>query len=354
MLKAIKIKLYLNDEQKVYCNKLLGSCRFVYNKMLEYKIQKYNEDKSSVGFGELGVYLTSSLKNEHSWLKESHSKVLQQSLINLDNAYKNFFKRSSVGFPKFKSKNNHSDSARFPLDAIGRINGNRINIIKPLKNILFKCSPKDEIYLNKNQNLIKSATLSKTKSGDYIFSILIDGDLKKQLPKPTNHIIGIDLGIKDFIVDSNGIKYENIKTIRNNEKKLIKLQRNHSKKEMVGTGLFKYNEKWKKDVEIKQPSKNREKSRIKLAKYHNKLKNQKEYYLHNVANQLLNNNQVIVIEDLNVNGMMKNHNLAKSIQELSLYRFKEILMYKAEWYGKVVHKVDRFYASSKTCSCGVT
>lgn len=328
MLKAIKIQLYLNSDQMIYSNKLLGSCRFIYNNLLAYKIYEYNTNEKSLSFGELGKKLT-DLKSEYEWLKESHSKVLQQSLINLEQAYKSFFK-NGVGFPKFKSKKDNKSSCRFPIDAIGKINGNRINIIKQLKDVHYKCSVKDEIYLNKYQNLIKSATLSKTKSGKYYFSILIDKPNNKILPK-TSNIIGLDLGIKSFIIDSNGNEYANIKIKRNNEKKLAKLHRELSKK-------------------VKD-SKNRNKARIKLAKYYEKLNNIKENYLHKITNKLLDENQVIIIENLNVGGMMKNHNLARSIQELSLNRFKTMLTYKAEWYGRDVIEVDRWFASSKLCNC---
>jgi len=351
MLKAIKIRIYPNQEQKIYINKLLGSCRFVYNNCLAYKIERYNENKSTIGFALLGKYLIElKKKEEYSWLKESHSKVLQQSLINLEYAYKSFFKNSQ-GFPKFKSKKDNKQSCRFPVDAIGEIHGNRINIIKQIKNIHFKCGVTDEKYLNKNQGLIKSATLIQTKSGKYYFSILIDKTNAKQLPK-TGNIIGIDLGIKDFIVDSDGNKFENLKLIRNNKKKLIKLQRQLNKKQMIGSGEYKLN-KYGKEIEINKSSNNREKARIKLAKLNEKLNNIKENYLHQITNQLLNENQIIVIENLNVNGMLKNHKLAKSIQELSINRFKNILTYKANWYGREIIKIDRFYPSSKLCNnCG--
>ena len=349
MLKAIKIQIYPDQEQKIYINKLLGSCRFVYNNCLAYKIEKYNNDKTTVGFAFLGKYLT-DLKNkgEYSWLKDSHSKVLQQTLINLEYAYKSFFKNGN-GFPKFKSKKDNKQSCRFPIDAIGKTHGNRINIILPLKNIHFKCSVTDEKYLNKNQRLIKSATLTRTKSNKYYFSILIDKIKNKQLPK-TKNIIGIDLGIGDFIVDSSGKKFENLKLIRNNKQKLTRLQKQLSKKQMIGTGEYKV-DKYGKEVEINKASNNREKSRIKLAKFNEKLNNQKENYLHQITNQLLNENQIIVIEDLNVSDMLKNHKLAKSIQELSINRFKNILEYKANWYGRDIIEIDRFYPSSKLCNC---
>lgn len=327
MLKAIKIRLYLNKEQENYVNNLLGTSRFIYNNLLAYKISEYNNSKHSVSFSELGKKLV-NLKSEYDWIKNSHSKVLQQSLINLEKAYKSFF-CNGAGFPKFKSKKDNKQSCRFPSDAISGINGNRINIIKQLKDIHFKCSRTDEKYLNKNQNNIKSGTLSKTKSGKYYFSILIDKS--NNIKDNSNNITGIDLGVKDFIITSEGQTFENLKLKRKNEKTLVKLNRQLSKKQ---TG-----------------SKNKNKSRIKLAKLHEKLNNKKENYLHSVVNQLLNENQVIVMEDLNVNGMLKNHKLSKSIQELSLYKFKEILKYKAEWYGKMIIEIDRFYPSSKLCSC---
>jgi putative transposase len=179
--------------------------------------------------------------------------------------------------------------------------------------------------------MIKSGTLSRNSSGQYYFSILIDKPNK--VINPATGVVGLDLGIKDFIVTSEGRRYENLKSIRNNETKIKRLHRRMSLKEKGG--------------------KNRNKARIRYAKFHNKIRNQKEYYLHSVVNQLLSENQTIVIEDLNVSGMLKNHNLAKSIQELSLSRFKNILKYKSEWYGRELIFVDRFFPSSKLCGvCG--
>ena len=330
MLKAIKIRLYPSDDQVIYLNKLFGCSRFIYNKCLNYKIDTYEKEKKSTNIKDTGKFLT-SLKSEFIWIKESHSKVLQQSLINLESAYKNFF-REKKGFPNYKSKHSNQ-SVRFPYDAIlkSRINGNRINIINALKDIHFKCSRSDEKYLNKNQDLIKSGTLSKNKSGQYYFSILIDKPNKTL--KSADGFIGLDLGIKDFIVTSEGQKYENLKSTRNNQNKLSRLQREVSKKQ--------------------KGSNNRNKARIRLAKFNNKINNQKEYYLHSVVNQLLSENQTIVMEDLNVSGMLKNHKLAKSVQELSLNKFKTILKYKSEWYGRELIFVDRFFPSSKLCGeCG--
>ncbi len=333
-LKAIKIRIYPNREQQEYLAKLLGSCRFIYNNCLAYKIEVYNKEKRTVGWAECGKYMTAlKQKEEFSWLKEVDSRPLQQSLIDLESAYSKFFKNGK-GFPKFKSRKDNQSSCRFSSQSFSGISGNRLTLIKALKDIYFKSSRNNEVFLNKGQNKIRSATLTKTRSGKYFLSVLIDKPITRKLPK-TDKIIGIDLGIKDFVVTSDNQKFESIKIIRSNEKKLAKLQRNHSKKKYID----------------KKPSKNKEKTRIKLAKFHEKLSNIKENYLHHVANKLLNDNQVIVIENLSVQGMMKNHSLARSIQELSLSRFKQILKYKAPWYGRDIVEINRFYPSSKTCSC---
>jgi putative transposase len=330
MLKAIKIRLYPTTSQTEEMNKLLGSCRFVYNYCLALKIDSYKKDKISLNTTQLNKEII-RLKNteDFHWLKEVHSKVIQQSLLNLDMAYKNFF-RNKNGFPKFKSKGGVS-SCRFPIDAIIGINGNRISLITKLKNIHFKCSVRDEKFLNKKNINLKSATLSKTKSGHYILSILVENTLiNDNSNNMLDKIIGIDLGIKDFVICSDGTRYENLKIIRSNQKKLSRLQRQISKKV--------------------KGSNNRNKARIKLALFNNKLKNKKEYYLHHVVNSLLDENQVIAMEDLNVSGMMKNHKLARSIQELSLGEFSRILKYKANWQEKQIIEVNRWFPSSKLCS----
>ena len=327
MLKAIKIRLYPNIEQSNYINNLLGCSRFVYNNILAYRIDEYKTNNKSVSFGEQGKKLV-ELKSEFKWLKDVHSKVLQQSIIDLNKAYNSFFKNGS-GFPKFKSKHNNKLSCRFPSDAFSGVKGNRINIIKKLSNIHYKCSRRDEILLNKYQNSIKSATLTKTKSGKYYLSILIETNLSKSLPT-TNNIIGIDLGIKDFVITSEGETFDNIKIKRNNKNKIRKLHKQLSRK--------------------KKGSNNRNKCRIKLARYYEKLNNIKENYLHKISNKLLNENQVIVMEDLSVSNMVKNHKLAKSLQELSLYRFKQILKYKSKWYGRDLVEIDKWFPSSKLCN----
>ncbi len=337
MLKAVKIRIYPNKEQEVYISKLLGCYRFVYNKCLDRKKTAYLTDKSNLGLKDLGNYFHQELTKteEFNFLTEHNTKVLKQSVLNMLDSYKRFFINGS-GFPKFKSKHDNRQSCRFPEEAISSKNDyltSKLTLTTQLKNLKFRCSDKYKNYLTKHKSTIKSATLTKTKSGKYFLSILVDGDIEKHLNKPVNDIVGIDLGIKDFIVTSKNQRFDNIKIKRNNQKKLARLNRQLSKKV--------------------NGSNNKNKARIRLSKYHEKLNNIKENYLHQITNQLLDENQVIVMENLNVMGMLKNHCLAKSIQELSLYRFKSMLIYKSDWYGRCVVEVDRFYPSSKLCSvCG--
>ncbi len=333
MLKAIKIRLYPTETQQTTINRLLGCCRLVYNLCLEHRNRVYEETKESGSASKSYKYFC-ELKEmeEYSFLKtDAHSKVIQQSLRDQDVAFKNFFTKKS-GFPRFKSKKDNEQKCRFPNDAIMGVKGNRISIIKSLKDIHFKCSRKDERYLNKNQGLIVSATLTKTCSGKYYLSIKINKPHEVRFNK-TNNVVGIDLGIKDLIITSNGEKFENKQFYRKQENKLKKLNRKFAKTQLT--------------------SKNHQKIRVKIAKLNEKIKNQREWYIHHIVNQLLNENQVIVMEDLNVSGMMQNHKLAKSIQDVSFCELKRILQYKASWEDKQVIFIDRFYPSSKLCSgCG--
>lgn len=329
MLKAIKIRLYPTDNQIVYINKQLGCCRFVYNNCLAYRKNSYEIDKISINYTKSINYIT-ELKKTNEFLKEVHSKILQQSVINMNKAYDNFFK-TKKGYPKFKRKHDNKQSFRFPNDAFSGINGNRINLINNLKDIHFKCSKKDEKYLNKKQDNIKSATLTKLPTGEFYLSILIDGDIKTI--KSSNNTIGIDLGIKDFVITSNGETFDNLNFKKSKIERLKRLQRALSKK--------------------KKGSNNRNKARIKLAKVYQKINNKKQYYLHEVSNVLINENKVICMEDLNVKGMVKNHKLAESISQMNFGEFRRILEYKANWYDRNIVFVDRFYPSSKTCNnCG--
>ena len=329
MLKAIKIRIYPTPEQIVFINRQLGCCRFVYNACLAYRKDSYEKDKISINSSQSINYIV-SLKSQYVWLKEVHSKVLQQSVRDMNKAYDNFFKLHS-GYPKFKSKKDNHQSCRFPKDAFIGIRGNRIDLIKSLKDIHFKCSANDERYLNKNQDKVSSLTLSKTPSGKFYLSILIDKPNK--VLSPVSDFVGIDMGIKDFVITSDGEVFNNLHFKKSEVSKLKKLQRSLSRK--------------------KDGSNNKNKARIKLAKSYEKITNRKTNYLHYVINQLLNENQIVVMEDLNIKGMMRNHRLAESIQEMNFGEFRRLLEYKASWYGRKLVFIDRFYPSSKRCNhCG--
>ena len=335
MLKAIKIRLYLNNEQEQKINSLLGSYRFVFNQCLSYKKQRYDSDKQNTSLSDLGHLFHQELRNENIWLKEHNTKVLKQSIINLEQSYKNFFKLHK-GFPKFKSKHDEQ-KVRFPQEAVASKTFNedssRLNLTKTIKDLKFKCSDRDKNYLYKNKQGIKSVTITKTKSNKYFATILIDGDLLRTVNKPNNTSIGLDLGIKSLITFSDAQSIDNPKWIRTNEKQLKKIQKQLSKKV--------------------KGSNNRNKVRLKLAKLHEKIKNQKQDFLHNITTKIITENQIIVLEDLNVSGMLKNHKLAKSIQELGLYELRRQLEYKSLWYRRELVFVSRWYPSSKTCcECG--
>ena len=337
MLRAIKIRLYPNKTQEQTLNKVLGCYRFVYNQMLALKQEAYNRDKSNLGLCELSKFFHGTvLKDEqYAWLKEQNTKVMKQAIRQMLSAYDKFFKQHN-GFPKFKSKKDRQ-SALFPIDAISKGNTfdtRHISLTKSLKNIKFRCS---DLYLSRLQKYnknIRSATLSKTKSGNFFLSILIemeDTELKKF--GRTNKQVGIDLGVKDFVITSDGEVFENKHFFKKEEKQIKKLQRQLSKKV--------------------KGSNNRKKAQIRIAKLFERMTNKKEAYIHYVVNELLSYFDTIFMEDLNVQGMLRNHHLAKAIQEVGFYKFKETIVNKALVNDKQVVFIDRFYPSSKTCSvCG--
>ena len=337
MLRAIKIRLYPNNEQEQTINKTLGCYRFVYNHMLALKQEAYNRDKSNLGLCELSKYFFLTLRKDeqYAWLKEENTHVMQQAIRQMLSAYDNFFKQHK-GFPKFKSKKD-KQSALFSLQAISKQNTfetRHISLTKPLKNIKFRCS---DLYLRRLQKYnknIRSATLSKSKSGNYFLSILIemeDTELKKF--EHTDKQVGIDLGVKYFVITSDGEVFENKHFLKKEENKLKRLQRQLSRKV--------------------KGSNNREKQRVKIAKLFERMTNKKNAYIHYVSNELLSSFDTIFMEDLNVQGLLRNHSLAKAIRDVGFYRFKQVLTNKALVNDKQVVLVDRFYPSSKTCSkCG--
>lgn len=337
ILRAVKIRLYPNKTQEQTLNKVLGSYRFVYNQMLALKQNNYNENKTNLGLTDLSKYFHGTLlKNEqYAWLKEQNTKVMKQAIRQMITAYDNFFKLNR-GFPRFKSKKD-KQSALFPLEAISKNNTfetKHISLIKSLKNIKFRCSDKHFKRLQKYKDNIRSATLSKTKSGNYFLSVLVlmNDDEFKQF-QHTNNKVGIDLGVKDFVITSDGEVFENKHFFKTSENKIKKLQKQLNKKV--------------------KGSNNRNKARIKLAKAYEHLTNQRLNYIHYVVNSLLTTYDYIFMEDLNVQGMLKNHHLSKAIQEIGFYTFKNTLKNKAILNNKLVIEIDRYYASSKTCNkCG--
>ena len=337
MLRAIKIRLYPNKTQEQEFNKTLGSYRFVYNHMLARKQEVYKADKTNLGLTELSKYFHHELlkDEQYQWLNAQNTKVMKQSIRQMLTAYDNFFKLKK-GFPKFKSKKD-KQSALFPYEAISKTNtfeARKITLTKKLKNIKFRCS---DLYFSRLQGYkdnIRSVTLSKTKSGNFFLSVLIDmNDNEFVKFDKTSRDVGIDLGVKDFVITSDGEVFENKRFYKKDEKKLTKLQRQLSKK--------------------RKGSSNFHKQCKRIARVFETITNEKDNYIHSVVNYLLRHYDTIYMEDLNTSGLLKNHKLAKAIQEVGFYKFKSTLQNKALQNDKKVVLIGRYYPSSKTCSkCG--
>ncbi|WML35884.1 IS200/IS605 family element RNA-guided endonuclease TnpB [Clostridium sp. OS1-26] len=322
MEKTFKFRLAPTKEQEIMLSKAFGSCRFVYNYYLDKKIKLYKSEGKSMSYGECANDMK-KLKNQYEWLKEIDAISLQQSLRDLDKAYKNFFKGS--GFPKFKSKHNHNQSYRTQtVNKNIKIEGNKIKLPK-IGWVEFK--KHREI-----QGKILNVTVSRMPSNKCFVSVCCSNIENEKLPQNPN-AIGIDVGIKSFCTISNEENIENPKYLQKSYEKLIKSQRRLSSKT--------------------KGSKNYHKARVKLAKIHEKIANQRIDFLYKLTSRLIKENQIIVLEDLNVKNMMKNEKLAQKIGDCSWSEFTRLLTYKAEWYGRTVHKIDTFYPSSQLCSiCG--
>lgn len=325
--RAFKYRLYPTENQKTLINKHIGSCRWIYNYALEKKTKAYTKDKTKLSRFQIQADLPYLKKAEETqWLKEVNSQSLQASLEYMDNAFVRFFRKKN-GFPKFKNKHYSKQSFSVPQNTKVDWENKRVSVPK-IKNIKFALNRKLE-------GEIKSSTISRTPTGKYFISILVNTGIeipeKCKINEETS--IGVDLGIKDFLITSNGEKISNPKYLRNHMNRLKKLQRQASKKQ-----------KW---------SNNKKKANLRVAKLHERIHNLRTDFLHKLSSRLVSENQTICLEDLSVENMIKNHKLAQAIVDCSWSKFNEFLEYKSLWRGVNIVKIGRFEPSSKTCStCG--
>jgi putative transposase len=324
--RAYKFRFYPTDEQSEILSRTFGCTRFAYNHMLKIRADAFNNEQKKIGYHETSAMLTKLKKQpEFIWLNDVSSVPVQQSLRHLQTAFVNFFAKRSK-YPKFKSKHD-KQTAEYTSTSF-RFDGTSLSLPKmdePLAITWSRTIPRAA--------KVTTVTVSKDASGRYFVSMLCDDSVSDKQPLESK--IGIDLGLTDFAVTSNGSKFQSPKALKVNIDKLALLQRRLSKK--------------------KKGSKNRVKARIKLAKLHAKISDTRNDFLHKLSTKLINENQVIAVESLAVSNMVKNRSLSRAISDAGWSEFVRQLEYKAIWYGRTVVGIDKWYPSTKRCSsCGFT
>lgn len=325
MFKGYKYRIYPSKQQEELIQKTFGCCRFVYNQTLAYRKEKYEKEKENMSKWDCGNYVNHVLKKEYKWLREVDKFALANSVYNMDSAYQKFFKEYT-GYPKFKSKKNNRKSYKTSFS------NNNIEVSFEKNKIKLPKIKWIKAKLHRDfVGQIKSATISQSPSGKYFVSILVETEHTPM--ESTEGMVGIDLGIKDLLITSDGKKFTNNRITKKYEDKLAKEQRKLSHKV--------------------KGSKNWNKQRIKVARIHEKIHNTRIDNLHKISHKLIRENQLIVSEDLAISNMVKNHNLAKAITDCGWYELTRQISYKSEWNNRQYIKIGRFTKSSQPCNvCG--